>query len=249
MATKATTPSPAQSLQTTRIPTQLSAVAVLDQVLDRPASDPFTPPTQVRVTVHATDPISRLGLISMLNTQEGIQPVPDGEPWAPHASIVAAARFDADLAKLFRHTAHDDGVPRVLAINEITDDSLYEAAECGVAVVIPRRQVNGALLAGAVRAVLFENQPLPAGAVPLRRRQIQRSRETASIRQDKPSDVSERETTVLRLVADGRRTAQIADTLRYSESTIKNILYDVMARLNVSNRTHAVAYAIRHGLI
>jgi DNA-binding NarL/FixJ family response regulator len=30
---------------------------------------------------------------------------------------------------------------------------------------------------------------------------------------------------------------------------VKNILHDVTSRLNLHNRTHAVAYALRHGLI
>ena len=61
--------------------------------------------------------------------------------------------------------------------------------------------------------------------------------------------LAEREIEVLRLVADGLDTAEIAAKLSYSQRTIKNILHDITSRLHLRNRSHAVAYALRHGLI
>ncbi|WP_222269544.1 response regulator transcription factor [Modestobacter marinus] len=61
--------------------------------------------------------------------------------------------------------------------------------------------------------------------------------------------LSERETQVLRLVADGHDTAEIAGLLCYSERTVKNVLHAVTSRLQLRNRSHAVAYALREGLI
>ena len=58
-----------------------------------------------------------------------------------------------------------------------------------------------------------------------------------------------REIEVLRLVADGCDTHEIADKLAYSERTVKNVLHDVTTRLQLRNRSHAVAYALRQGLI
>ena len=63
------------------------------------------------------------------------------------------------------------------------------------------------------------------------------------------SGLTDREVSVLRLVADGYDTNEIASTLAYSERTIKNTIHDVTTRLNLRNRTHAVAYALREGLI
>ncbi|MEH1098256.1 response regulator transcription factor [Micromonospora sp. CPCC 205561] len=54
---------------------------------------------------------------------------------------------------------------------------------------------------------------------------------------------------VLRLVAEGYDNAGIARELRCSPHSVKNMIYDLMARLQVSNRVHAAAYAIRRGLI
>jgi len=53
----------------------------------------------------------------------------------------------------------------------------------------------------------------------------------------------------LRLLADGMDTGQIAQRLSYSERTVKNILQGMLTRLGLRNRTHAVAHAIRLGLI
>ncbi len=44
-------------------------------------------------------------------------------------------------------------------------------------------------------------------------------------------------------------TAEIARTLSYSERTVKNVLHDVTTRRQLRNRSHAVAYALRQGLI
>jgi DNA-binding NarL/FixJ family response regulator len=56
-----------------------------------------------------------------------------------------------------------------------------------------------------------------------------------------------RETDVLRLLASGHSVREIADDLNYSERTIKNILYALITRLKLRNRTEAVAYAMRAG--
>ena len=54
---------------------------------------------------------------------------------------------------------------------------------------------------------------------------------------------------MLRLVADGYGTGEIAEKLSYSERTVKNIIHAVTARFELRNRSHAVAYALRAGVI
>ncbi|MGR7000683.1 response regulator transcription factor [Yinghuangia aomiensis] len=61
--------------------------------------------------------------------------------------------------------------------------------------------------------------------------------------------LAEREIEVLRLIAEGYETADIATKLSYSERTIKNVLHGIISRLHLRNRAHAVAYALRQGLI
>ena len=54
---------------------------------------------------------------------------------------------------------------------------------------------------------------------------------------------------VLRLVAEGLDTGEIARQLAFSERTIKSVLHDVTTRLQLRNRAHAVAFAVREGFI
>jgi DNA-binding NarL/FixJ family response regulator len=61
--------------------------------------------------------------------------------------------------------------------------------------------------------------------------------------------LSERERLVLRLVADGHQTREVAAELCYSERTIKNVIHDVVIKLNVRTRSQAVAQAVRQGMI
>jgi DNA-binding NarL/FixJ family response regulator len=63
------------------------------------------------------------------------------------------------------------------------------------------------------------------------------------------TQLRDRELEVLRLLADGLSTLEIASRLNYSERTVKNIIHGVVSRLNLRNRTHAVAFALRNGLL
>ncbi|GAB4071383.1 hypothetical protein GCM10028777_39410 [Angustibacter speluncae] len=60
---------------------------------------------------------------------------------------------------------------------------------------------------------------------------------------------SERELAVLRLLAQGLSTREVAKALCYSERTIKNVLYELTTRNGLRNRTHAVAVAVRAGVV
>jgi DNA-binding NarL/FixJ family response regulator len=61
--------------------------------------------------------------------------------------------------------------------------------------------------------------------------------------------LNDREVKVLKLLAEGFDTAEVGRQIFLSERTVKNIVHDVTSRLNLRNRTHAVAYALRQGLI
>jgi DNA-binding NarL/FixJ family response regulator len=68
---------------------------------------------------------------------------------------------------------------------------------------------------------------------------------------DRPSAsrLNEREQQVLSLIAAGHPTREVAQQLCYSERTVKNVLHDVVAKLNARSRSQAVAHAVREGLI
>ncbi|MDQ4048294.1 MAG: response regulator transcription factor [Actinomycetota bacterium] len=58
-----------------------------------------------------------------------------------------------------------------------------------------------------------------------------------------------REQQVLRLIADGHPTREVAEELAYSERTVKNVLHDAVTKMNARSRSQAVALAVREGLI
>lgn len=62
-------------------------------------------------------------------------------------------------------------------------------------------------------------------------------------------DLTEREITVLRLVADGKTNKEIANTLDLSEKTVKNHVRNIFHKLQVYDRTQAAILGIRKGLI
>ena len=61
--------------------------------------------------------------------------------------------------------------------------------------------------------------------------------------------LTEREQQVLALIAAGHPTREVALQLCYSERTVKNVLHDVVTKLNARSRSQAVAFAVREGLI
>jgi DNA-binding NarL/FixJ family response regulator len=62
-------------------------------------------------------------------------------------------------------------------------------------------------------------------------------------------DLTEREITVLRLVADGKTNKEIANSLDLSEKTVKNHVRNIFHKLQVYDRTQAAILGIRKGLI
>ena len=63
------------------------------------------------------------------------------------------------------------------------------------------------------------------------------------------SALTAREVDILRFIADGYSNAHIARSLSCSHHTVKNVIHGLMARLQLRNRAHAAAYAVRTGLI
>ena len=63
------------------------------------------------------------------------------------------------------------------------------------------------------------------------------------------TELSEREFEVLRLVADGKKNAEIAQILVISEKTVKNHVSNILSKLHLADRTQAAVYAWREGIV
>jgi len=71
----------------------------------------------------------------------------------------------------------------------------------------------------------------------------------ARSRGGRQAEITERERDILVLVGDGYENDQIARRLHLSVNTVKTYIQRVLAKLGAHSRAHAVALAIRHGLI
>ena len=64
-----------------------------------------------------------------------------------------------------------------------------------------------------------------------------------------PTELTERENQVLGLLAQGEGTSSVAKTLTISNTTARNHIQNILAKLGVHTRLEAVAYALRHSLV
>jgi DNA-binding NarL/FixJ family response regulator len=185
------------------------------------------------VSVLANDPVSFAGVVGQLRPCDEFELV----PWRSDSfsDVVVVAADSMDSSQLRRVEAvHAGGRSRVVAVvGDIDGPALLAAVEAGACVIVRRREATDERLADAVRVAAAGSASSAGWARP---------RGTARA-------VSHRELRVLRLLADGYSTAEIAGELAYSESTIKSAIHELTSRLELRNRSHAVAFAVRAGLI
>src|SRR5918992_1047763 len=62
-------------------------------------------------------------------------------------------------------------------------------------------------------------------------------------------ELSDRETEILRLIANGKDNAEIAQELHISPKTVKNHISNILMKLQIENRIQAAVYAVRRGLV
>ncbi|MFC4078541.1 helix-turn-helix transcriptional regulator [Amycolatopsis samaneae] len=168
------------------------------------------------------------------------------------ADVVVAAfeRLSADAVAALREVAAEVGKPIVLVVGQVKESELPVAVECRVVAVLPRAAVTDERLPDSVRAAASGGANLPSNLLGTLVEHTERLyREVLAPGGLTGASLSPREIDVLRLMADGLDTNEIAAELSYSERTVKNIIYAITDRLRLRNRPHAVAYAMRAGVI
>lgn len=132
---------------------------------------------------------------------------------------------------------------RVVMLSSFGDDHVLEALDAGAAGYLLKK-ADGNELARAVREAASGGTPLSPSLSTLL---VARLRDrTGHIG---PLDLTSRQKEVLRMVARGEATKQIAEHLFMSAATVKRELRQIFDRLGVSNRAHAVAQAQQKGII
>jgi DNA-binding NarL/FixJ family response regulator len=213
--------------------------------------------TPVVVAVQASDEFVAAGAMAYLRSKPGITPIPASRTAEADVVLVLADRLTGDMAAWIQQSAetHDSGMVRFVLVSDwIPVPQLMRAASCALLSVLPRQ---GSDYEQVVRAIFqMRGRPeLPAVAL--------RSLPPGEFGAGDPGAamdgaamdgaatglVQGRELDILRLVADGLDTAEIAQRMNYSERTIKNVIHTMLNRLQLKNRPHAVAFAIRNGLL
>jgi DNA-binding NarL/FixJ family response regulator len=146
-----------------------------------------------------------------------------------------------------------DGIAATSAIRRELPDTEVIALTS----VLEDASVVGAVRAGAIGYLLKDTQ-----ADELRRAikaavegQVQLSPQAAArlLREvrapESPETLTERETEVLRLLAQGQANKEIARTLHIGEKTVKTHVSNILAKLGVQSRTQAALFAVQLGLV
>jgi DNA-binding NarL/FixJ family response regulator len=205
---------------------------------------------RVRVAVQASDPITLAGLTSYLGTRPELVVVPPEDLTEHDVLVVAIDRITPKAVSLLKGFGTEVVVPKVLVTNELKEADLLTAVECRVVAVLSRAAATGDKLVGSVLAAAAGRGVMPSDLLGELLEHVQRlQHEVLSPRGLNAAGLTPREIDVLRLMADGWDTAEIADKLCYSERTVKNVIYALTSRLKLRNRPHAVAYAMRAGMI
>lgn len=202
------------------------------------------------VFVQADDALASAGVTSVLRSDPAIDVV-DGAGGAGPAEVVVLVADTVDRRLLDDvATAQRHGERRVVVvIGRLDTEGLLTLTQAGASAVLRRQDTTGDRLLGAVHDVRSGAGHVPADLLGELLGELRRRRTHLSVQARYPVQLSDREIAVLRLAADGLDTVGIAKMLCWSERTVKNVVHDVTVRLHLRNRTHAVAVAIREGLI
>jgi DNA-binding NarL/FixJ family response regulator len=201
---------------------------------------------RVRVAVRGVDPLTVAGLVRCLRAWPDIA-VAEHRPDTPvDVVVVVVDTLSANAVSLLRRTAADVGRPVVLVGTEIDTERLFVAVECQVVAILSPLAATDGRLPGCVRAAAAAGTTIPSGLMGQLLAHVERLRRELVA---DSNDLTHREIEVLRLMADGMDTADIGAALNYSERKVKNVIYAMTKRLNLRNRPHAVAYAMRTGRI
>jgi DNA-binding NarL/FixJ family response regulator len=206
----------------------------------------------IRVIVVDDHPIVRQGLVSVLGDEDDLEVV--GEASSGREAVALAARLQPDVMLLDLEMPDLDGVeaiPQLLAAKPglgILVFTAYDTDERVLGAV--RAGARGYLLKGASADEIARGiRTVYSGGSYLEPRVASKLLAEVSSPRTRGTGLSEREREVLRLVAEGLPTKQIALSLSISERTVKFHINSIFHKLGADNRAQAVALAAQRGLL
>jgi len=207
----------------------------------------------VKLFVLDTHTIYRRGLVACLDLLEEVESVAEAE--RVRDAWEHPALFESDLVLL--DPALPGGGDFVAAVREATgarvivcasdsgQDAAVAALQAGAVGYLSKAELTPETLATTIRAAANGSSVMTPD---LLEHLLAKLPENAEAR-PAPARLTDREQQVLALIAAGHPTREVAQQLCYSERTVKNVLHDVVTKLNARSRSQAVAFAVREGLI
>ncbi len=215
---------------------------------------------RARVVIADDHELARLGLRTMLAPELDLEVV--GEAATGHATVALSRQLQPDLVLMDIRMPDLDGLAATRAIKKdrpLTSilivtlsedpDYLLEALRAGAAGYVLKDASRREVVA-AVRQVLSGESPLDPR---LTAQLIRRLASPSHVKDEPPGRhgdaLTPRELEVLRLVAEGKTNAEIAQTLYVSVGTVKADVERIIDKLGVSDRTQAAVRAVELGYI
>lgn len=205
---------------------------------------------RIRVLVVDDHTVMRAGVIALLAPEPGVEVVGEAADGAEAVEQVRA--LEPDVALLDLRMPRMDGVTateriiaggvhtRVLILTTYdTDVEIERAVEAGAVGYLLKDASREQLVAAIESAARGETVLAPRVA----------QRLVARMRRPVQAVLTGREVEVLGAVADGLSNAEIGRRLVIGEATVKTHLLRIFAKLDVSDRTHAVVVAMDRGLL
>ena len=206
-----------------------------------------------RIPVHvtSTDPILQTGVAAQLRARPEVELVSRPEsPEAGGVCVVVSDVVDEAALRLVRELRAQSARQVVLVLSTVDSGALLAAIEAGVCGVVTRAEATPERLVTAVTQAHGMGGVLSPKLLGRLLEQVNRlQNQVLAPKGLRFTGLSDREAMVLRMISQGMEVREIAHALSYSERTIKNTLHDVVSRFQLRNRTHAVAFAMREGMI
>ncbi|HWO58659.1 MAG TPA: response regulator transcription factor [Umezawaea sp.] len=207
---------------------------------------------KIAVMVHGGDPLSRAGLVGVLEQHRSVEVLDEEVAAVDRADGVAVVlddRVDSVGVVRLRKLVISMNRKVVLVTGALSEPQVEMVLDAGVQSVVWRHQATGERLVKAVETAARGEGDVPSDLLTRLLAQLRDVHRRTGASLLPAAEPTPRELGVLRLVAEGLDTREIADRLSYSERTVKGVLHDVMVRRRLRNRAHAVAFAVREGYI
>jgi DNA-binding NarL/FixJ family response regulator len=131
----------------------------------------------------------------------------------------------------------------VAIVTTFTDDELVRQCVRAGARGYLLKEIPGIDLASSIRSLAAGESVIDRKVLP----QVLAVARQGIDANDTEQPLSERQRTILRLVADGLSNREIAEQVHLSELTVKSYIEDLLKQLGARNRVHAAILATRRG--